>query len=70
MDKTKQALYLALNDMAYNVISDPDYDSVVPPPENKCPGSLIHAWGIEMCRVGFDLAMALFKGDVKNGKND
>jgi len=37
-----------------------------PPPEDKCPGALIHAWGIEMCRVGFELALALFEGDTEN----
>lgn len=37
-----------------------------PPPEDKSPGALIHAWGIEMCRVGFELALSLFEGDSEN----
>ena len=32
MDKTTQALYLALNDRAYEIISSPDYVPVLPPP--------------------------------------
>lgn len=36
------------------------------PPEDKSPGALIHAWGIEMCRVGFELALSLFEGDSEN----
>ncbi len=66
MDKTTQALYLALNDRAYEIISSPDYVPVLHPPEDKCPGALIHAWGIEMCRIGFELALALFEGDTEN----
>lgn len=66
MDKNTQALYLALNDRAYEIIGSPDYDPVLPPPENKAPGALIHAWGIEMCRVGFELALALFEGDTEH----
>ena len=61
MNNETRALYLALNDRAYEIIGSPDY-----PPEDKSPGALIHAWGIEMCRVGFELALSLFEGDSEN----
>ena len=66
MDKETQAFYLVLNSRAYEIISAPDYESVLPPPEDKCPGNLIHSWGVEMCRIGFDIARALFEGDSEN----
>lgn len=37
-----------------------------PPPDDKTPSSLIHARGVEMCRVGFDLALTLFEGGSEN----
>lgn len=66
MNNEMRALYLALNDRAYEIIGSTDYEPVLPPPEDKSPGSLIHAWGIEMCRVGFELALSLFEGDSEN----
>jgi len=36
------------------------------PPEDKTPGSLIIAWGIEMLRQGFELAVELL--DTGNEK--
>lgn len=66
MNNEMRALYLALNDRAYEIIESPDYELVLPPPEDKSPGALIHAWGIEMCRVGFELALSLFEGDSEN----
>lgn len=69
MDKETRDFYLALNDKAYEVIRNPDYENVLPP-DDKTPGSLIHAWGVEMCRVGFNLALALalalFEGGSEN----
>lgn len=67
MNNEMRALYLALNDRAYEITGSPDYEPVLPPPpEDKSPGALIHAWGIEMCRVGFELALSLFEGDSEN----
>lgn len=66
MDKESREFYLALNDKAYEIIGNPSYENVLPPPDDKTPGSLIHAWGIEMCRVGFDLALTLFEGGPAN----
>ena len=66
MNNEMRALYLALNDRAYEIIGSPDYRTCVTPPEDKSPGALIHAWGIEMCRVGFELALSLFEGDSEN----
>lgn len=66
MNNEMRALYLALNDRAYEIIGSPDYEPVLPPPEDKSPGALIHAWGIEMRRVGFELALSLFEGDSEN----
>lgn len=34
-----------------------------PPPENKVPGNLIYAWGVEMLRQGFELAVELLAPD-------
>lgn len=39
MDKTTQALYLALNDRAYEIISSPDYVPVLPP-RRQMPGRI------------------------------
>ncbi len=42
--------------------------SVFSPPEDKTPGNLIYAWGIEMLRAGFELAIELL--DSSNQKKD
>ena len=38
---------------------------VSPPPEDKTPGNLIYAWGIEMLRAGFELAVELLDGSTE-----
>lgn len=36
-----------------------------PPPEDKTPGNMIYAWGIEMLRAGFELAIELLDGSTE-----
>jgi hypothetical protein len=41
------------------------------PPEDKTPGSLIYAWGIEMLRLGFELGVELLSDtQEKTDKED
>ena len=58
------ALIMAAHEKAFEQITSPDYVPVLPPPDDKSPGSLIYAWGIEMFRAGFeagfDLAYKLY----------
>lgn len=53
------AIILSLHDEAFTRMADPDFIRVLPPPEDKTPGSLIYAWGIEMLRLGFELGVEL-----------
>lgn len=34
-----------------------------PPPENKTPGNLIYAFGVEMLRLGIELTLEMLKPD-------
>lgn len=43
-----------------------------PPPEDHAPGALIFSWGVEMLRLGFELAAEIFLSDelAKEADND
>lgn len=56
-------MIMALNEAAYERVGAPDFIQVLPPPENKVPGNLIYAWGVEMLRLGFELAVELLAPD-------
>lgn len=51
---------MALNEKAYERLDDPDFVRVLPPPDEKTPAALIYSWGIEMLRLGFELAAEMF----------
>ena len=53
-------LIMALNEKAYAKLAEPDFVRVLPPPEDHAPGALIYSWGIEMLRLGFELAAEMF----------
>ena len=74
MDKTKTLadvepryfeMIMGLNEAAYERIGAPDFVRVLPPPEDKTPGNLIYAWGIEMLRAGFELAIDLLDSSTE-----
>lgn len=37
-----------------------------PPPEDKTPGNLIYAFGVEMLRLGMELTLEMFTSDKEN----
>lgn len=53
-------LIMALSEKAYARLSEPDFVRVLPPPEEKVPATLIYSWGVEMLRLGFELAAEMF----------
>lgn len=74
MDKTKTLadvepryfeMIMGLSEAACERIDAPDFVRVLPPPEDKTPGNLIYAWGIEMLRAGFELAVELLDGSTE-----
>ena len=40
-----------------------------PPPEDKTPGNLIYAFGVEMLRLGMELTLEMFTQDPKHPDN-
>ena len=62
-------MIMGLNEAAYERIAAPDFVRVLPPPEDKTPGNLIYAWGIEMLRVGFELAIELLDNSNQKKTN-
>ena len=40
-----------------------------PPPEDKTPGNLIYAFGVEMLRLGMELTLEMFTSDKENTGN-
>lgn len=65
-------LIMTLNEKAYAKLAEPDFVRVLPPPEDHVPGALIYSWGIEMLRLGFELAAEIFLSDelAKEADND
>ena len=39
------------------------------PPEDKTPGNLIYAFGVEMLRLGMELTLEMFTTDKENPNN-
>lgn len=63
-------LIMGLNEAAYTRMDAPDFVRVLPPPpEDKTPGNLIYCWGVEMLRLGFELAVELFE-EAQGGHED
>ena len=61
VDPEAFCLIMALNEKAYDRLAEPDFVRVLPPPsEEKAPGALIYSWGVEMLRLGFELAAEMF----------
>lgn len=60
VDPEAFCLIMALNEKAYDRLAEPDFVRVLPPPEEKAPGALIYSWGVEMLRLGFELAAEIF----------
>ena len=65
-------LIMAPNEKAYAKLAEPDFVRVLPPPEDHAPGALIYSWGVEMLRLGFELAAEIFLSDelAKEADND
>lgn len=63
------ALVMAFNEKAYERLGSPDFVRVLPPPEDKTPGNLIYAFGVEMLRLGIELTLEMFTSDKENTGN-
>lgn len=63
------ALVMAFNEKAYERLDNPDFVRVLPPPEDKTPGNLIYAFGVEMLRLGMELTLEMFTTDKENPNN-
>lgn len=67
-------LIMTAHDAALDKFANPNYIFVLPPPDDKTPGSLVYAWGIEMFRAGFEAGFELadkllnMKGETENDK--
>lgn len=59
VDSEYFALIMSAHEAAFDKIASPEYVPVLPPPDDKSPGSLIQAWGLEMFRVGFETGFDL-----------
>lgn len=59
-------LIMALSEKAYARLSEPDFVRVLPPPEEKVPATLVYSWGVEMLRLGFELAAEMFLPEEDN----
>lgn len=57
------ATVMAFSEKAYERLGAPDFVRVLPPPENKTPGNLIYAFGVEMLRLGIELTLEMLKPD-------
>lgn len=58
------AMVIAFSEKAYERLGAPDFVRVLPPPpENKTPGNLIYAFGVEMLRLGIELTLEMLKPD-------
>lgn len=57
------AMVMAFNEKAYERLGAPDFVRVLPPPENKTPGNLIYAFGVEMLRLGIELTLEMLNPD-------
>lgn len=58
-------MLVSLNEDAYKRITAPDFVRVLPPPKDQTPDNLIYAWGLEMLRAGFELAVDLLNGSTE-----
>lgn len=56
------AMVMAFSEKAYERLGAPDFVRVLPP-ENKTPGNLIYAFGVEMLRLGIELTLEMLKPD-------
>lgn len=63
------ALVMAFNEKAYERLGNPEFVRVLPPPEDKTPGNLIYAFGVEMLRLGMELTLEMFTTDKENPNN-
>lgn len=63
------ALVMSFNEKAYERLDNPDFIRVLPPPEDKTPGNLIYAFGVEMLRLGMELTLEMFTQDPKHPDN-
>ena len=41
-----------------------------PPPQDKCPANLIHAFGVEMLRMGFEMAVEILEATTDEQPTD
>lgn len=60
VDPEAFCLIMALNEKAYDRLAEPDFVRVLPPQKKKHLGALIYSWGVEMLRLGFELAAEIF----------
>ena len=61
------ALVMAFSEKAYERLGSPGFVRVLPPPpEDKTPGNLIYAFGVEMLRLGMELTLEMFTSDKEN----
>ena len=54
---------MGLYDIATERVNDPEFERVAPPPQDKTPGALINAWGVECFRLGFEMGLKLAQLD-------
>lgn len=57
------AVVMAFSEKAYERLGAPDFVRVLPPPEDKTPGNLIYAFGVEMLRLGIELTLEMLNPD-------
>lgn len=58
-DPQEFAGIVGLYEMAIQQVNNPDYERAAPPPQDKTPGVLIDAWGLECFKLGFELGTQL-----------
>ena len=46
-----------LYDFATERVIDPEFERVAPPPQDKTPGALMNAWGIECFKLGLEMGL-------------
>ena len=62
-DPQEFAGLMGLYDIAIERVNDPEFERVAPPPQDKTPGALINAWGVECFRLGFEMCLKLAQLD-------
>ncbi|MBQ7385015.1 MAG: hypothetical protein IJW04_00725 [Ruminococcus sp.] len=62
-DPQEFAGLVGLYHLAIEQVNAPDYERVAPPPQDKTPGALIDAWGLECFKLGFEMGIQLAQNE-------